>query len=579
MLESIVKKIIKYNPRTEDDFLRLKREFFSEKKMKQISNMELLKLYNKLIKNKSIKNIKIREILKKRKIRTLSGVAPIAVLTKSYSCPGKCVYCPSEKNMPKSYLSNEPAVMRAILCGFNPFRQVKIRIKALESNGHNAEKLELIVMGGTWSIFSEKYKYWFIKELFRSANNYGKGAKAHNNFNHLKLSELKKQLKKEQKINETAKYRIVGLTLETRPDYINEKELVQFRELGCTRVEMGVQAIDDKILALNKRGHNVEKIIQATLLLKKAGFKINYHLMPNLPGATPDKDFKMFQKIFYDKRFLPDQIKIYPCVVVKGAELYSWWKKGKYKPYTAKQLENLLLKIKKITPYYIRIVRLIRDIPTPSIKAGNKISNLRQTLQRRVKEEGESCKCIRCREARGKEVVLGEEKLFIESYQALEAKEYFLSIESRDRKILYAFVRLRIPAVKSESSCIAGKQSREESLSLRVNEPALAVKAGKQSRGLQVEQDKFYQFFPELQNSALIRELHTYGKLTSINSKKGKNIQHQGFGKRLMAEAEKIAKKNGFNKIAVISGIGVREYYKKLGYKLEGTYMVKDLKD
>ena len=262
--------------------------------------------------------------------------------------------------------------------------------------------------------------------------------------------------------------------------------------------------------------------------------------MPNLPGATPSKDLKMFKDIFYDKRFLPDQIKIYPCVVVKGAELYNWWKKGKYKPYTDKQLLGLLLKIKKITPYYIRIVRLIRDIPTVSIEAGNKVSNLRQTLKKRMDEEGEACKCIRCREAREKEVKPGEEKLFIESYEALEGREYFISIESRDRKILYAFLRLRLPEGKDKS---------------------------------------FYKIFPELNNAGLIRELHTYGKLTPVNSGKGKAIQHQGFGKRLMAEAEKITKKAGLNKMAVISGIGVREYYKKIGYNLEGTYMVKNLED
>jgi elongator complex protein 3 len=569
MLEKIVKKIIKANPQTQEEFLKLKREFFYKYKIKQASNAELLKLYNKLVKKQSKGSDKFIEILKKRKIRTLSGVAPVAVLTKSYGCPGECVYCPTEKKMPKSYLSNEPAVMRAILCSFSPFRQVTVRIKALENNGHEAEKIELIVMGGTWSTFSEKYKYWYIKELFRAANSYGKRAKAQDNFSDLKLSDLKKELKKQQDKNETSKYRIVGLTLETRPDYINEKEILQFRKFGCTRVEIGVQAIDDKILKLNKRGHGVKGIVQATLMLKKAGFKINYHLMPNLPGSTPAKDLKMFKDIFYDKRFLPDQIKIYPCVVVKGAELYLWWKKGKYKPYTNKQLEDLLLKIKKITPYYIRIVRLIRDIPTVSIEAGNKVSNLRQTLQRRMAEDGESCKCIRCREAREREVKPGEEKLFIESYNALEGREYFISIESYDRKILYAFVRLRLPLPPMSFP------RRRES---QGNSSVIASKA-KQSHGLQIEQDSFYKIFPELNNAGIIRELHTYGKLTPVNSGKGRAIQHQGFGKRLMIEAEKITKKAGLKKMAVISGIGVREYYKKIGYNLEGTYMVKDLDD
>ncbi|MCD4705817.1 radical SAM protein, partial [bacterium] len=336
-VKKIVKKIIKANPQSNEEFLQLKREFFYQKKMKQISNAELLKLYNKL-NNKQ--GDKIKEILKKRKIRTLSGVAPIAVLTKSYACPGKCVYCPTEKNIPKSYLSNEPAVMRAMICNFNPYKQVSIRIKALETNGHNVEKIELIVMGGTWSFFSKKYQSWFIKECFRAANDYGVKSqksppeadqplaeKVKSRSSKIKISELKEQLFLEQKKNEKTKYRIVGLTLETRPDYINEKEIISFRNLGCTRVEIGVQAIDDKILKLNKRGSDVKDIITATKLLRQAGFKICYHLMPNLPGATPAKDLVMFKKIFLNKDFRPDQIKIYPCAVVKGSQLYGWWKR------------------------------------------------------------------------------------------------------------------------------------------------------------------------------------------------------------------------------------------------------------
>lgn len=548
MLENIVKEIIKRNPQTEGDFLRLKRELFSKSKIRQVSNSELLKLYNRLIKNKSKKSDKIREILKKRKVRTLSGVAPIAVLTKAHGCPGKCVYCPTEKNMPKSYLSNEPAVMRAVMCSFDPFEQVITRIKALEANGHDATKIELIVMGGTWSTFSKKYQYWYIRELFRAANIYGKKNNLNHlgkKYSHLKLSELKQQLFKEQKINEGGKYRIVGLTLETRPDYVDDDEVVRFREMGCTRVEIGVQAIDDMVLKLTKRGHGVDDIVRATKLLKKAGFKICYHIMPNLPGSTLSKDFAMFKKIFYDKRFVPDQIKIYPCVVVKGAELYDWWVDKKYKPYTDKQLENLLIKVKKIIPYYIRIVRLIRDIPTVSIEAGNKMSNLRQVLHRRLKEEGVSCKCIRCREARGRVADKKNIDMFIEKYNTLDGDEYFLSIESKNRSVLYAFLRLRIPV-------FSGVLDNEENRHL-------------------------FKRLPELKESAIIREVHTYGKLVSVDSKNEGGVQHRGFGKKLIDEAEKIAVKNNLKKISVISGVGVRGYYRKLGYKLDKTYMVKKI--
>lgn len=544
MLKKIVKQIIKENPQTAEEFLEFKREFFNKYKLKQVSNTELLELYNKLAKKQLHPNSKMTDILKKRKIRTLSGVAPIAVLTKSFGCPGECAYCPTEARMPKSYLSNEPAVMRAVLCNFNPYKQVSVRIQALLANGHEVDKIELIVMGGTWSSFSEKYKYWYITECFKAANNYGKKVKTDesDNFSKFKIADLKKALKKEQKKNEKATYKIVGLTLETRPDFINIKEVLEMRDLGCTRVELGVQAVDDKILTLNKRGHDVQSIVDATKLLKMAGFKICYHLMPNLPGATPKKDFEMLKEVFYNERFVPDHIKIYPCVVVKGAEIYEWWKAGKYKPYADKQLIDLLVKAKKIIPYYIRIIRLIRDIPTTSIEAGNKVSNLRQTLQSQLHSEGLSCRCIRCREPRDQKITMGEEKLFIEKYKALGGTEYFLSFETADRKTILAFLRLRVP----ENST-----------------------------------DSFYKNFPELAGASLIRELHTYGKLIPVvvgDKKKSDVVQHQGFGKRLMVEAEKITQENNLNKIAVIAGIGVREYYKKLDYRLDGTYMTKSLK-
>ena len=285
-------------------------------------------------------------LLKKRAVRTLSGVAPVAVLTMPYACPGKCAFCPSEKNIPKSYLSNEPAVMRAIRCGFDPFLQVSSRLKALEDNGHSPEKIELIVIGGTWSFLPKKYKFWFIKECFRAANNYRFESKAievesKKSSSKIKISDQRKGLMREQKRNETAKYKIIGLTLETRPDHITLRELEEMRELGCTRVELGVQAIDDKILKLNKRGHDTAEITRATKLLKDCGFKITYHIMPALPGSDPEKDYTMFKQLFTDENFQPDQIKFYPTVVTKGSLLYGWWKKGKYKPYEEKVLEKL----------------------------------------------------------------------------------------------------------------------------------------------------------------------------------------------------------------------------------------------
>jgi len=519
--QNIITKLIKSKITSQNDLNLKIRTIAGSFKIAPPEKIKLLSAYHKLLKHGSIKKQpNLEKLLKKRAIRTLSGVAPISVLTKPYKCPGQCIFCPSESKMPKSYLANEPAVMRAILCKFDPFKQVKLRLDALKMTGHDTDKCELIVMGGTWSYLPNKYQDWFIKRCFDGFN--GKTAKS---------------LAQAQKWNEKAKYRVIGLTLETRPDYIDVAEIKRMRELGATRCEIGVQTIDDKILKFNKRGHLVEQTIIATKLLKDAGFKISYHMMPNLPGSTPAKDLAMFKKLFTDQNFQPDMLKIYPCVVTKTSELYKWLKKGKYKPYSDKQLLNLLIKIKKIIPPYVRLSRLIRDIPKESILAGNKISNLRQLIQEEFKRTGQVCQCIRCREARNQQIELESIKLKVIKYQASEGLEYFLSYESKDGKTLFAFLRLRIP------------QNLDQNLLIEL---------------------------PELKDTAMIREVHTYGQLMPLKSKQ-KAVQHIGLGKRLIQEAEKIAKKQGFKKIAVISGIGVREYYKNLGYTLWKTYMVKNL--
>lgn len=519
-LLQITRQLIKNKPETRKKLADLKRQAAGKFKLPPPLSADIFKIYKKLLQEKKIKRDEHLELLlKKREVRTISGVAPVAVLTKPYPCPGKCAYCPTEKNMPKSYLSNEPAVMRAIAFNFNPEKQVAGRIKVLEMNGHPTDKLELIVIGGTWSALPDKYQKWFIQKCFNGAN----GKKS-------------KNLAAAQKINETAAHRIIGITLETRPDHITPNEIARMRELGATRVELGVQSIYDSILQRNCRGHNAAETVRATKLLKDAGFKICYHLMPNLPGSTLVKDLKMFREIFSNSDFQPDMIKIYPCVVTRGSEIYKWWKQKKYKPYSEKQLIDLLIKIKKIIPPYVRINRLIRDIPSPSIEAGNKISNLREVLQQEMSRRGLACKCIRCREiGHQKNIKYTAPKLFVKKYNASGGTEYFISFDSPDKKILYAFIRLRIPDFEM---------------------PAV---------------------LPELENAALIRELHTYGHLVPIDKKTPGATQHLGLGKKLMAEAEKIAKKYGLKKMAVISGVGVREYYKKLGYYLEGTYMVKIL--
>jgi len=517
--EQFLGQLIDLKVKNPNQLNKTKRAFANAQKSGMPTNAELLALYREMVKLKKIeKNIDLEKLLLKRKVRTMSGVAPVAVLTKPFPCPGKCAFCPTEKKMPKSYLSNEPAVMRAITLKFDPFRQVFERIKALEANGHSTAKVELIIMGGTWSYFPRKYQAWFVKRCFDACN-----------------GKTSKNISDAHKLNEKAKHRIVALTLETRPDYVDQDEVDFFRKLGATKVELGVQAIDDKILKLNKRGHGVAEIISATKLFRQAGFKICYHIMPGLPGSTPATDLKLFKKMFSDKNFQPDFLKIYPTVVTRDAEIYKWWKTGKYKPYSEKQLFNLLLKMKAAVPDHVRIIRLIRDIPKESIAAGNMITNLREALQKKLIELGTPCQCIRCREAREDISDLKSAKLSIEKYPAADGTEYFLQFTSKDKLRLFAFLRLRLPA--NSRTEVRGKMD------------------------------------------AMIREVHTYGRLVPIQGNARGAAQHQGLGTRLTAEAEKIAKAKGFSRMAVIAGVGVRGFYRKLGYRLAGTYMVKSLAD
>lgn len=553
MQEAII-DLIKYwhnRVKTRDDLAEAKREISKKYKISSLLNSQILEVYRDLKKKNQLprgfdKNL-WDGLLRKRSIRTLSGIAPVAVLTKPYPCPGNCAYCPNEPNMPVSYLPNEPAVMRAVKCNFDPYKQTVLRLNSLENNGHEPNKIEIIVIGGTWSYLPDKYQYWYILNCFRAANDFTKLRKNESIGSYLEsdgdsklqilksvirkvvspypksmsLVDLKTALAKEQKKNETAQYKIIGLTLETRPDYINEKELRQMRELGCTRVEIGVQAPDDDILKLNNRGHNVAEIARATKELRDFGFKITYHIMPALPGSTPKRDLEMYKMLFTDARFQPDQIKFYPTVVTQGSLLYRWWKAGKYKPYTDEELQELIVDCKNFTPKYVRIIRLIRDIPGESILAGNKITNLRQIMQQR----GVKCDCIRCRESK-ETAYVKDFKINVEQYAAGGGVEYFISADSSDDKTLYGFCRLRI----SEHSLIA---------------------------------------------PAMIRELHVYGQLMPVGG--GKKTQHRGLGKILLAEAERIAKELGAKKMAIISGVGVRDYYRKTNYKLKDSYMVKNL--
>ncbi len=540
LAEEIILSAAQKLPKDEEAFNVLKRELIPKNKLKNLPNKtELLAAYHTLVKlNKMAKNPTLERALTRRAVRSLSGVAVITSLIKPYPCPGQCVYCPLDERMPKSYLSEEPAAMRALLLKFNPYEQMARRIEALEHNGHPTDKIEFIIKGGTWNSYTLPYQYWFILKSFEACNNLKKEKITLTEYS--PLAEIKAELFKQQKINEKAKHRIIGLTLETRPDCINYNTIWQMREMGCTRIELGIQHTDDEILKLTKRGHGSAEAKRAMEQLRNYGFKVDAHLMPQLPGATPAMDLAMMQTIFTDPGYRPDMIKIYPCTVVKNSELYDWFVAGKYHAYSVEELIDILVKFKPTIPYYARISRLIRDIPGHYIEEGNTVTNLRQVVQLRLKKMGQHCNCLRCREVGHVNLSTIPDLtpvLFVDEYATRGGTEYFLSFEDKDRKIVFAFCRLRIVGPDAEE--LAKAQVR----------------------------------FP-----AYIRELHTYGQLLHLGEKNLDHSQHKGLGKKLVEQAEEICRKQAIPKLAVISGVGVREYYRKWGYRLEKTYMTKKIK-
>lgn len=504
-----------FNRLTPENLAMFKRKW-SKKLGATPRNSSILKVYKYLVEEEKLeKNHEFEHLLTIKKTRSISGVTALAVMTKPFYCPGECIYCPLEEGMPKSYLSDEPASQRAKTHKFDPLAQIKDRLKQLKQTGHKTDKVELIVIGGTFSVYPEKYKRYFFKRMFDACN----GITSRN-------------LLKAHKLNETAKQRIVGISIETRPDWVNEREVKLWRQLGVTKVQLGVQAFDENILKEIKRGHSLRPVAEASRLLKNAGFKICYHFMPNLPGSSPEKDVKMAKVMYQDKRFKPDFLKIYPTQVIPGTELYKIWKKGQFQTYNDETLKQILKKIKLMTPKWVRIDRLVRDISKNWVASGTKKSNLRQIIKSELKGEGKTCQCIRCREVKNL-AFQGNPELFIEKIDLIGAKEYFLSFEKNNK--LYSLLRLRLP------------NKRQKML------------------------------FAELKGAAIIRELHTYGTVVPIDKRQKHKSQHKGLGKALLEKAENLAKMNGFRKIAVISAVGTRGYYKKNGYLLEGYYMTKNL--
>jgi elongator complex protein 3 len=454
--------------------------------------------------------------IRMKPVRTLSGVTTVTVLTKPYPCPGKCVFCPTDVRMPKSYLPDEPGARRALEHAFDPFDQVAARLEALQAIGHPTDKVELLVLGGTWSSYRRDYQEWFIQRCFDALNRIPS----------VTLAEA-------QSLNETAAHRNVGLVIETRPDHVNTDEVIWLRRLGVTKIQMGVQSLDDHILELNQRGHTSAETHRAVALLRAAGFKIVLHWMPNLLGATIDLDRDDFHRLW--QGLCPDEIKIYPTQLLSNANLYDYWLRGEYKPYTTEELIQLIADIKPTIPRYCRVNRVIRDIPSTNVVEGNKRTSLRQDVHNEMKRRGTRCECIRCREVRGQEIKAGSIELQDLVYTVQESEEHFLSCVTPDDK-LAGFLRLSLP----------GRG---------------AVKTG----------------IPDLDQAGIIREVHVYGQSLQVGEAQSGAAQHAGLGTRLLGWAEQITRSKGYRKLAVISAVGTRRYYLRRGFERGDLYLIKRL--
>lgn len=449
-------------------------------------------------------------------VRTLSGVTTVTVLTKPYPCPGECIFCPTDVRMPKSYLPDEPGAMRALQHNFEPYSQVSARIAALEAVGHPTDKIELLILGGTWSAYRRDYQEWFVKRCLDALNQCDspdlEGAQSH---------------------NETAKHRNVGLVIETRPDQVDKRELVWMRKLGVTKVQMGVQSLDDRILDINHRGHTGNQTQGTVNLLRAAGFKIVLHWMPNLLGASLESDREDFTRLW--QGVCPDEIKIYPTQLLKNADLYTYWERGEFTPYSTEELIELIADIKATIPRYCRVNRIVRDIPSTNVVEGNKRTSLRQDIKLEMEKRGTSCNCVRCREVRGVNVDFSDLKLDDLTYLSNISEEHFLSYKTVNDK-LAGFLRLTLPGKDAPNTGMV-----------------------------------------DLENAAIIREVHVYGQSLPVGVEANGAAQHIGMGTELLKIAERIARENDFKQLAVISAIGTRRYYEKRGFTRGELYLWKTL--
>lgn len=495
-----------------------------------ISKSTLIKVYRaRVAAGKMAEDAGLFAKLRMKPTRTLSGVTTVTVLTKPFPCPGECIFCPNDSRMPKSYLPDEPGAARAYQNEFDPFRQVQSRILAYEAVGHPTDKIELLVLGGSWTSYAPEYREWFIRRCFDALNGIGGsdgGAESDS-------------LEAAQRRNESASHRNVGLVVETRPDELNSDTLKELRRLGVTKIQLGIQSLDDRLLTLNRRGHSVQEALNAVALCRAAGFKIVLHWMPNLLGATPESDREDFARLWSADRgglgFCPDEIKIYPTQLVENADLYREWVEGRYRPYDTETLIELIAAIKPTIPPYCRVNRVIRDIPSHHVVAGNTRTSLRMDIQKRVRENGQRCGCIRCREVKGEAVARERLTLVDTVYEAVHAEEHFLQFVTADDK-LAGYLRLSL----AKPNC-----------------PDTGIE--------------------ELSGASIIREIHIYGQSLAVGEEAEGAAQHIGLGRFLIERAVEITRENGLEKIAVIAAVGTRGYYRKRGFNQGQYYMIRNV--
>lgn len=515
----IIDRLMDTSCPTKDDLNKIKIEICRKFHIPIPKNSEILSFL------KVEEQTNLLQILRHKPVRTISGVNVVAVMTAPSDCPhGKCAYCPGgpKYDVPSSYTGREPATMRGIQNKFDPYLQVKNRIDQLRVVGHAVSKIDLIVMGGTFPATPMGYQESFVKGCLDAIT----GVKSHS-------------LGEAQRNAERSEIRNVGITFETRPDYCREEHVDRMLGLGVTRVELGVQNVYDDIYSLVERGHTVQDVVEATRVLKDSGLKVCYHMMPGLPGSDFDRDLEAFKTLFADPRFRPDMLKIYPCLVVQSAKIYDWWRDGKYSPYTTEEATSLIVEVKKILPPWVRVMRVQRDIPAQLIVAGVRKGNLRQIVHEELRRRGLRCCCIRCREVGHRMLHDGVTpnpeniRVVTRRYEASEGAELFISAEDEENDVLIGYVRLRFPSPQAY---------RPE------------VKMGETS---------------------IVRELHVYGPLAPLGVKMANAWQHRGYGRNLLGEAEKISLENGRSRVLVTSALGVREYFRRLGYRRTGPYMEK----